>query len=104
LVTNKAFAELSILHYWERWTSNKSAQWRDVHEGNTAFRGLSNDVYKRFDEVRNRIKKQCKSNKLKAMEEAILEYATDQHSRCTKRGRFGIQNGGPKLFNELADL
>ena len=104
LVTDEAFGELCILNYWEKWTSNKSTQWTDARGGNSHFRGWSNDAYQRFDEVCNRIKKQRKSKESKAMEVAFLDYTTEQHSWGTKRGRSGIRNKGPELFNELADL
>jgi ribosome-associated translation inhibitor RaiA len=103
-VTDEAFAELCILNSWERWTSNKSAQWANAPGGNIHFRGWSKDAYQRFDEICKKIKRQRKSNKSKAMEEAFLEYATEQHSWNTKQGRSGIKNNGPELFNELADL
>lgn len=103
-ITDEAFAELCILNYWERWTSNKSAQWTDARGGNTHFRGWSNDAYQKFDEICNRIKKQRETTESKAMEEAFVEYATEQHGRGTKRGRSGIRNDGPELFNELEDL
>jgi hypothetical protein len=104
LVTDEAFAKVCILNYWERWTSYKSLQWTDAHGGNTHFRGCNNDAYQRFNKICNIIKRQRKSKELKAMEEAFLEYAREQHSWGTKQGRFGIQNNGPELFNELADL
>jgi hypothetical protein len=87
LVTDEAFAELCILNYWEKWTSNKSAQRMDARGGNTHFRGWSNDANQRFDEVCNRIKKQHKSKESKAMEDAFMDYAMEQHSRGTKQGR-----------------
>jgi hypothetical protein len=58
LVTDEAFAELCLLNYWERWTSNKSAQWTDVCGGNTHFKGWSNDAYQRFDEICRQINTQ----------------------------------------------
>jgi hypothetical protein len=58
LVTDEAFAELCLLNYWERWTSNKSAQWTDACGGNTHFKGWSNDAYQRFDEICRQINTQ----------------------------------------------
>jgi hypothetical protein len=58
LVTDEAFAELCLLNYWERWTSNKSAQWTDACGGNTHFKGWSNDAYQRFDKICRQINTQ----------------------------------------------
>jgi hypothetical protein len=91
-VTDEAFAELCILNYWERWTSNKSAQWTYARGGNTHFRGWSDEAYQRFDEICNIIKKQGETRDLKATEEAFLDYAMEQHSQGTKPGRSGIRN------------
>jgi hypothetical protein len=102
-VTDEAFAELCIQNYWERWTSNKSAQWTDARGGNTHFKGWSNDAYQKYDETCRRIKAQRETTESKAMEMAFLDYAMEQHSRGTKRGRSGIPDDGPELFNELVD-
>jgi hypothetical protein len=91
LVTDEAFAKLCLMNYWERWTSNKSAQWMDVYGGNTHCKVWSNDMCQRFDEICRQINPQCESKEPKAMEVAFLDYVMEQHSRGTKQGRPGTQ-------------
>jgi hypothetical protein len=102
LVTDEAFTKLCLLNYWERRTSNKSAQWTDAHGGNTHFKGWSNDTHLRFDKICRQINTQRESKESKVMEVGFLDYAMEQHSRGTKWTRSGIQEdkGGPELFNE----
>ena len=103
-VTDKAFTELCLLNYWDKWSKNKPAKWTDSHKGNCSFKGWSNDAYQQFDSICKRIRAQRETEGSKAMEVLFNEYAMKQYGRGTKRTRSGILDDGPEIFNELAEV
>ena len=38
-VTDEAFTELCLLHYWDKWAKHKPAKWADSRKGNCSFKG-----------------------------------------------------------------
>jgi hypothetical protein len=88
-VTDKAFTELCLLNYWDKWSENKPAKWTDSRQGNCSFKGWSNDAYHQFDSICKRIRAQRETDASKAMEVLFLDYAIKQNLVRTPRGRSG---------------
>jgi hypothetical protein len=44
-VTNKAFTELCLLNYWDKWPANRPAKWTDARKGNCSFKEWSKDAF-----------------------------------------------------------
>jgi hypothetical protein len=103
-ITDKAFTELCLLNYRDKWSANRPAKWTDVREGNCSFKGWSNDAYQHFDSICNRIQAQRETEKLRAMELVFLDYAIKQYGRGTKQTQSGILDEGPEIFNELVEF
>jgi hypothetical protein len=103
-ITDEAFTELCLLNYWDKWSANRPVKWTDARKGNFSFKGWSNDACQQFDSICNRIRAQCETDELKAMELVFLDYAIKQYGRGTKRTRSGILDKGPEIFNELVGL
>jgi hypothetical protein len=103
-ITDKAFTELCLLNYWDKWSANRPAKWTDARKGNRSFKGWSNNAYYQFDSICNRIGGQHETDESKAMELGFLDYAIKKYGRGTKRTRSGIPDKGREMFNELVKL
>jgi hypothetical protein len=100
-ITDKAFTELGLLNYWDKWSANRPAKWTDARKGNCSFKGWSNGAYQQSDSICNRIRAQHETDESKAMELGFPDYAIKQYGRGTKRTRSGILDEGLEIFNEL---
>jgi hypothetical protein len=103
-ITDEAFAELCLLNYWDKWSANRPAKWKDARKGNCSFKGWSNDAYQQFNSICNRIRAQREIDESKAMELVFLDYAIKQYGHGTKRTRSGILDKSPEIFTELVEL
>jgi hypothetical protein len=37
-ITDKTFTELCLLNYWDKWSANRPAKWKDARKGNCSLR------------------------------------------------------------------
>ena len=106
-IVDEAFTILAIQNYWPEWFGTngvtKGANWTDSRQGNSQYMGWSEDAYKRFDLLCQRIKNQRTTNQSKQLEIRFQQMATEEclTMRGGARARLKRQEPTFKVFNEL---
>jgi hypothetical protein len=93
-ISDKAFAELVIKNYWDRWKSGGNAKWTDGRSGELSSNGWSAEGHQEFNEIYECIKAQRANSKSRELTESrFLELAQDAHGGARPKRRVGGEMG-----------
>ena len=80
-VTDKAFTELMLMNYWDKWQNHGHAKWADARGGNMQYKGWPLPAYVTYDTICRRIRRQRKLDPTlnNSQERAFVVYAQKKY-------------------------